>query len=78
MRVLLENTIFSLHKIIRNVGIIRIAPILLSKKVTKEEGGGHKIGKMGRRHLWMVPNGKCKISVIIEFVYLFASVLFGW
>ena len=30
--------------------------ILLSKKMTKGEGGGHKIGKMGRHRLWMVPN----------------------
>ena len=27
---------------------------LLSKKTTKGEGG-HKIGKMGRRRLWMAP-----------------------
>ena len=26
---------------------------LLSKKTTKKEGGGHKIGKIGRRRLWM-------------------------
>ena len=30
---------------------------LLSKKTTKGEGEGHKIGKMGRRRLWMAPNG---------------------
>ena len=30
-------------------------PILLSKKPTKGEGGGHKIQKMGRRCLWMAP-----------------------
>ena len=28
---------------------------LLSEKTTKGEGGVHKIGKMGRRRLWMVP-----------------------
>ena len=33
-------------------------PILLSKKTIKGEGGGHNIGKMGRRRLWMAPNGK--------------------
>ena len=33
-------------------------PILLSKKTIKGEGGSHKIGKMGRRRLWMAPNGK--------------------
>ena len=29
---------------------------LLSKKTTKGEGEGHKIGKMGRRRLWMAPH----------------------
>ena len=33
------------------------SPILLSKKTTKGEGG-HKIGKMGRRRLWMAPKTK--------------------
>ena len=28
---------------------------LLSKKTTRGEGGGHKIGKMGRRCLWIAP-----------------------
>ena len=28
---------------------------LLSKKTTKGREGGHKIGKMGRRRLWMAP-----------------------
>ena len=28
---------------------------LLSKKTTKGEGGGHKIGKIGRPRLWMTP-----------------------
>ena len=32
---------------------------LLSKKTTKGEGGGHKIGKMGRRRLWMALNHNC-------------------
>ena len=31
-------------------------PILLSKKPTKGEGGGHKIQKMGRRCSWMALN----------------------
>ena len=31
-----------------------------SKKTTKEEGGGHKIGKMGRHCLWM------PLSIIAE------------
>ena len=33
-------------------------PILLGKKTIKGEGGGHKIGKMGRRRLWIAQNGK--------------------
>ena len=36
---------------------------LLSKKTTKGEGGGHKIGKMGRRRLWMAPQLKLKQGV---------------
>ena len=28
---------------------------LLIKKATKGEGGGHRIGKMGRHRLWMAP-----------------------
>ena len=53
--------------------------IIKQKEMKNDKGrkGGPKIGKMGRRHLWMVPNGKCKISLIEEFVQMFASVLFG-
>ena len=36
MRVLLENTTFSLHKIIRNAGIIRIAGIIQGRALYEE------------------------------------------
>ena len=36
MRVLLENTIFSLHKIIRNAEIIRIAGIIQGRALYEE------------------------------------------
>ena len=36
MRVLLENTTFSLHKIVRNAGIIRIAGIIRGRALYEE------------------------------------------
>ena len=42
----------------REVGGGQKPPILLSKKPTKGEGGGHKIKKMGRLRLWMAPKWK--------------------
>ena len=35
-------------------------PNLPSKKTTKREKGGHKIGKMGPHRLLMAPNGPLK------------------
>ena len=32
---------------------VKKLPILLSKRLTKWEGGGHKIQKMGQHCLWM-------------------------
>ena len=46
----------AIHKrrLLRGGGSQKYWP-LLNKKLTKGEGGGHKIGKISRRRLWMAP-----------------------
>ena len=41
-------------------------PILLSKKLTNGEGGGHKIQKMGRRRSWMALNKSDQLEFKLE------------